>query len=55
VVAAAYQGAQTLLTIKPDVPEAPELKVAQTDAIAVGEKVSVAVRDGWLIPKQEAR
>ena len=51
VVAAAYQGAATLLTIQPDAEKAPQLRVKHASAPpAVGAAVTVAVRDGWIIP-----
>jgi iron(III) transport system ATP-binding protein len=53
VVAAAYQGAVTLLTIKPDAEDAPHLRVEHASAPpAVGASVAIAVRDGWIIPKR---
>ena len=52
VVAAAYQGAATLLTIKPDADDASQLRVEHASAPpAVGASVAVAVRDGWIIPQ----
>lgn len=54
IVAAAYQGAVTLLTIQPDADDAPQLKVEYSDAPDVGAAVAVAVRDGWIIPKGSA-
>jgi len=52
VVAAAYQGAATLLTIKPDADDALQLRVEHASAPpAVGASVAVAVRDGWIIPQ----
>jgi iron(III) transport system ATP-binding protein len=53
VTSATYQGAATLMTVKPDVPDAPELKLVQTETIAIGAPVAVTVRDGWLIPQRE--
>jgi iron(III) transport system ATP-binding protein len=51
VVAAAYQGAATLLTIEPDARNAPLLRVEHASAPpAVGSPVTVMVRDGWIIP-----
>jgi iron(III) transport system ATP-binding protein len=51
VVAAAYQGATTLLTIQPDGKHAPQLRVEHASAPpAVGAEVTVAVRDGWVLP-----
>ncbi len=51
VVAAAYQGAATLLTIEPDARNAPLLRVEHASAPpAVGAAVTVMVRDGWIIP-----
>ena len=51
VVAAVYQGSATLLTIQPDAPKAPQLRVEHTSAPpAVGAEVTVMVRDGWIIP-----
>jgi iron(III) transport system ATP-binding protein len=52
VISALYQGAVTLLTIQPDAADAPQLKVEHSDAVAVGARVVVAVRDGWVIPKR---
>jgi iron(III) transport system ATP-binding protein len=51
VIAAAYQGAVTQLTIQPDAANAPPLRLDHASAPpAVGAAVSVAVRDGWIIP-----
>jgi hypothetical protein len=51
VVASTYQGAATLVTIHPNVPNAPLLKVAQAgEPPSLGAPIAVAVRDGWLIP-----
>jgi iron(III) transport system ATP-binding protein len=51
VVAAAYQGAVTLLTIQPAAQNAPQLRVEHASVPpAVGAAVTVLVRDGWLIP-----
>jgi iron(III) transport system ATP-binding protein len=56
VVAAAYQGAATLLTIQPDAEDAPQLRVEHASAPpAVGASVAVAVRDGWIIPRRMSR
>jgi iron(III) transport system ATP-binding protein len=52
VVAAAYQGAVSLLTIQPDAANAQQLKVEHNNAPAVGAAVAVVVRDGWIIPKR---
>jgi iron(III) transport system ATP-binding protein len=50
VVASAYQGASTMLTIQPDAANAPPLRVEHASAPpAVGASVAVAVRDGWII------
>ncbi len=50
VVASAYQGASTMLTIQPDAPNALQLRVEHASAPpAVGASVAVAVRDGWII------
>jgi iron(III) transport system ATP-binding protein len=55
VVAAAYQGAATLLTIRPEAEGAPHLRVEHTSAPpAVGAAIAVAARDGWLIPPRVA-
>jgi iron(III) transport system ATP-binding protein len=54
VVAAAYQGAATLLTIMPEGENAPQLRVEHASAPpAVGATVAVAVRDGWIIPRND--
>jgi hypothetical protein len=56
VVAAAYQGAATLLTIRPDAEGAPQLRVEHASAPpAVGASIAVAVRDGWIIPRRAPR
>jgi iron(III) transport system ATP-binding protein len=52
VVAAAYQGAATLLTIQPDAAGAPQVKVEHTAAPAIGAAVAIAAHDGWIIPKR---
>jgi iron(III) transport system ATP-binding protein len=54
VVAVAYQGAVTLLTIQPDPANAPQLKLEHADAPEIGAAVAVVVRDGWIIPKGTA-
>jgi iron(III) transport system ATP-binding protein len=54
VVAAAYQGAVTLLTIQPDAANATQLKVEHGDTPEIGAAVAVAVRDGWIIPRGTA-
>jgi iron(III) transport system ATP-binding protein len=52
VIAAAYHGAVTLVTVQPDVPGAPALSVEQASAPpALGAEVTINVRDGWIIPK----
>jgi iron(III) transport system ATP-binding protein len=52
VTSAAYHGAATLLTVQPDAPEAPELKVEHAGAPPEqGSAVTVEVRDGWIIPQ----
>jgi iron(III) transport system ATP-binding protein len=52
VVAATYQGAATLLAIQPDAKNAPQLRVEHASAPpAVGAPITVAVRDGWIIPR----
>ena len=51
VVATAYQGATTLLTIAPQAEGAPELRVEHAGEIpALGASVAVDARDGWIIP-----
>jgi iron(III) transport system ATP-binding protein len=56
VVAAAYQGAATLLTIRPDAEGAPQFRVEHASAPpAVGASIAVAVRDGWIIPRRAPR
>jgi len=51
LVAMAYHGAATLLTVQPDHPDAPELKVEHAGMPPEGgAAVTVEVRDGWLIP-----
>jgi iron(III) transport system ATP-binding protein len=53
VVNATYQGAATLLTIKPDASDDMELRVEHAGALpAPGAAVAVAVRDGWIIPER---
>jgi hypothetical protein len=53
VVAVAYQGATTLLTIQPDAANAPQLKAeAAGDPPVVGAAVAVALHDGWIIPER---
>ena len=53
VVAAAYQGAVTLLTIRPDGDERQELRVEHASAPpAVGAAVAITVRDGWILPQR---
>jgi iron(III) transport system ATP-binding protein len=50
VVASAYQGAATVLTIQPNATNAPQLRVEHASAPpAVGAAVAVAVRDGFII------
>jgi len=50
VVASAYQGATTVLSIQPDAANAPQLRVEHASAPpAVGAAVAVAVRDGFVI------
>jgi len=50
VVASAYQGAATVLTIQPNAADAPQLRVEYASAPpAVGAAVAVAVRDGFII------
>jgi iron(III) transport system ATP-binding protein len=50
VVASAYQGAATVLTIQPNAADAPQLRVEYASAPpAVGAAVAVAVRDGFVI------
>jgi iron(III) transport system ATP-binding protein len=51
VTGAVYLGAATILTVRPDAPDAPELKIAHTGMIPeAGAQVAVEVRDGWIIP-----
>jgi iron(III) transport system ATP-binding protein len=52
VVAVAYQGAASLLTIQPDAADASPLKVEYGDASEIGGSVAVTVCDGWIIPKR---
>jgi len=53
VIAATYQGAATQVTIQPDAAGAPPLRLDHASAPpAVGAAVTVAVRDGWVIPRQ---
>ena len=52
VTGLAYHGAATLLTVQPDAPDAPELKVEHAGPPPdEGSAVTVEVRDGWIIPK----
>ena len=52
VTGVAYHGAATLLTVKPDAPDAPELKVEHAGvAPEAGSAVTVEVRDGWIVPQ----
>jgi len=52
VTGATYHGAATLVTVQPDAPDAPELKVEHAGAPPeAGSAVTVAVRDGWIIPR----
>jgi iron(III) transport system ATP-binding protein len=54
VVAAAYQGAKTLLTVQPNVAGAPPLTVEDAgDPPTVGAAVAVMVHDGWIIPERK--
>jgi iron(III) transport system ATP-binding protein len=54
VIGMAYHGAVTLLTVQPDAPDAPGLKVEHAGPPPdVGAAVTVAVRDGWHIPLPE--
>jgi iron(III) transport system ATP-binding protein len=54
VTAAAYHGAATLLTVQPDAPDAPELKVEHAGPPPEqGSAVTVEVRDGWIIPQSK--
>jgi hypothetical protein len=55
VTGAAYQGAATLVTVQPDATDAPELKVEHAGPPPeLGSAVTVAARDGWIIPQSEA-
>jgi iron(III) transport system ATP-binding protein len=50
VTGATYHGAATLVTVQPDAPDAPELKVEHAGPPPEqGSAVTVAVRDGWII------
>jgi iron(III) transport system ATP-binding protein len=52
VTGAAYHGATTLVTVKPDAPDAPELRVEHAGTPPEsGTAVGVEVRDGWIIPQ----
>ncbi len=52
VTGAAYRGAATLVTVKPEAENGPELKVEHAgQPPELGSNVTVAVRDGWLIPQ----
>jgi len=53
VTGAAYRGAATVLTVRPDAAEAPELKVEHAGAPPEsGAAVTVEIGDGWLIPQR---
>jgi iron(III) transport system ATP-binding protein len=53
VVAIAYQGATSLLTIQPEAAGAPPLRLQQAgEPPAVGAAVAVVVQDGWIIPER---
>jgi iron(III) transport system ATP-binding protein len=55
VVAAAYQGASTLVTVQPEAAEAPQLWLDQAGSPPeLGAEIAVALRDGWLIPERKA-
>ena len=52
VTGLAFHGAATLLTVQPDSPDAPELKVDHSGPPPeAGSAVTVEVRDGWIIPQ----
>ena len=54
VVATAYRGAATLLTVQPDARYAPQLHVEHAGPPpALGEVVPVVVTDGWIIPEHK--
>jgi iron(III) transport system ATP-binding protein len=51
VTGAAYHGAATLLTVRPDATHAPDLKVEHSGPPPeAGAAVAIEARDGWLIP-----